>query len=420
MKNLIDFSAARPKGKDIKALGIDGVLRYLCTSDWKRLTADEVKDYHANGLGIGVVFEDAANNPLGGKKQGVADATKALSQANALGFPASVPIYFAVDFDTTPAQQATIDEYLRGAASVIGADRVGVYGSFYVVERCAANKTAKWFWQTLAWSGKQVSKYNHILQNLKPPKIKDTDENEAVDNWGGWYGSVAPAPTPAPSGPLYFRYGHAKELLVKVGDTVKKGQKIGTIGKGGPNNFSAHVHFDIPKNKLNPWTAFVINKSKEFVAENYQDPEPYKYIVLPNFSHEGLDFLEFYQYSTGPAYHPGDDLNSGSGDSDFGHPFFSACDGVVVYAYNEEGSNNGWGRLLVIEERNSSNPNPPMEGKSKVEPELRDALKYAHDIEIGEYIDPQDQRLMAEHLRLLKDSEMAARKKVDAVRDIVA
>ena len=419
MKSLIDFSAARPKGSDIKALGYDGVLRYLCTSDWKRLTAAEVKDYHANGLGIGVVFEDAAANALGGKKAGVSDATKALSQANALGFPVSIPIYFAVDFDSKPEQQATIDEYLRGAASVIGAERVGVYGSFYVVERCAANKTARWFWQTLAWSGKQVSKHNHILQNLKTPKIKDTDENESVDNWGGWYGN-SPAPAPTPTGQRYFRYGHANELFVKVGDKVKAGQKIGTIGKGGPNNFSAHVHFDIILEKLANWTSFVIGKSKQWVAAHHADPEPYKKIVLPNFSHEGLDYLEFWQYPGGPAYHPGDDLNSGGGDTDFGDPFYSATDGVVVYAYNGPDSNNGWGKLLVIEESNSSNPNPPMDGKSKVEPELRDALKYAHDIEIGEFIDPQDQRVMAEHLRLLKDSEMAARKKVDQVRGIVA
>ena len=225
---------------------------------------------------------------------------------------------------------------------------------------------------------------------------------------------------PEPAKTRYFRYGHAADLFVKVGDIVKKGQKIGTIGKGGPNNFSAHVHFDIPKNKLANWTSFVINKSKEFVAENYADPEPFKKIVLPNFSHEGLDYLEFWKYPGGPAYHPGDDLNSGSGDSDFGHPFFSACDGIVVYAYAGTDSNNGWGKLLVVEENNQPNPNPPMEGKSKVEPELRDALKYAHDLEIGEYIDPKDQLLMAEHLRLLKDSEMATRKKIDAVRGIVA
>lgn len=256
MKTLIDFSAVRPKGIDIKALGYDGVLRYLSTSDWKRLTIAEVKDYHANGLGVGVVFEDAANNPLGGKNSGEADAAKALAQAKALGIPDSIPIYFAVDFDTTPEQQVVIDEYLRGCASIIGADRVGVYGSFYVIERCFKNGTAKWFWQTLAWSGKQVSTHNHILQNLKSPKINGTDDNEAVDNWGGWY---AEAPTPA----------------------------------------------------------------------------------------------------------------------------------------------------------------PVQEAKSKVETELRDALKYAHGIEIGEFIDPQDQRLMAEHLRLLKDSELSARKMVDRVREAV-
>jgi len=149
---------------------------------------------------------------------------------------------------------------------------------------------------------------------------------------------------------MYHRYGHAKDLLVKVGDKVSQGQKIGTIGKGGVNNFSAHLHYDIPKNKLSVWTAFVIGKSKEWVKENYLDPEPYKYIVMPDYTHEGYGYLDDAQYPGGKAYHPGDDLNSGAGDSDLGRPFYSATDGVVVYAYNENGSNNGWGKLLVIEE----------------------------------------------------------------------
>src|SRR5690606_38634875 len=101
---------------------------------------------------------------------------------------------------------------------------------------------------------------------------------------------------PVPGGARYFRYGHANELFVKVGDRVKKGQKIGTIGKGGPNNFSAHVHFDIPKEKLANWTSYVIGKSKEFVAANHIDPTPWIKTVLPTFTHYGLRFLELWQY----------------------------------------------------------------------------------------------------------------------------
>lgn len=192
MQTGVDFSFAAISGAQVKAAGYSFVMRYLASNAGKRITAAQVADYRNNGLGIGLVFEDyanpAQNNPSQPAKVcGVIDAGIALSQANALGFPSDRPIYFAVDYDAPESAQPWIDDYLRGVASVIGANRVGVYGGFYIVKRCMENGTAKWGWQTVAWSGGQLYSGAHLYQNGNSALNGGADVNEAKKtDFGQW------------------------------------------------------------------------------------------------------------------------------------------------------------------------------------------------------------------------------------------
>jgi hypothetical protein len=154
----------------------------------------------------------------------------------------------------------------------------------------------------------------------------------------------------------YHRYGHAKEHFVKLGEKVKKGQKILSIGTGN-GQWSAHCHKDSPTQKLSSWEAYVFGMTKEQVAKLYAPitKEEIK-IMMPDYDHMGFGYLEHANYGTEQkpkwCYHPGVDLNGkGAGNADIGVSIYSPCDGVVVHDDDDgKASNGGWGKLLVIQE----------------------------------------------------------------------
>ncbi|MFH1086584.1 MAG: M23 family metallopeptidase, partial [Chloroflexota bacterium] len=62
---------------------------------------------------------------------------------------------------------------------------------------------------------------------------------------GSW-GSIVLIEHLLPDGrQVWSQYAHLKERLVTKGDVVRRGQQIGTIGKGGADQYSAHLHFEI-------------------------------------------------------------------------------------------------------------------------------------------------------------------------------
>jgi hypothetical protein len=220
----LDYSWGRPDLDEVKRLGYTFVARYAATTT-KGITKTEADDIHAHGLGIVLVYESYAGRAKEGRIAGYADGRTALANAHAIGFPDSRPIYFAVDFPAIPADQFAIDGYLNGAAAIIGASRVGVYGSYFVVNRCYRDRSASWFWQTCAWSTGLVSNHAHFLQYLNGQTVGgarvDLNESKQPD-FGAWVlDSKRFANSPNPAKPA-FHMMTGVELLAMVKNALKK------------------------------------------------------------------------------------------------------------------------------------------------------------------------------------------------------
>lgn len=244
MKGL-DYSWARPGGKAIAEAGYQFVMRYVpyVGHGGKALTDKELNDLHTHGLGVGLVFESTAERHKEGRTAGIIDAQRSLDSAKGLGFPNDTPIYFAVDFDSSEGDQQAIDEYQRGAISILGIDRVGVYGSYYVVERCKAANTAKWFWQTYAWSGGQRSEHNHLYQFLNGQTLNggEVDFNEAYgDTQGLWWPEATSATHPSSGGGAAIN-ANDKAILDEASRSAEQASQQ-LFGTGDPTQI-AYVSF---------------------------------------------------------------------------------------------------------------------------------------------------------------------------------
>lgn len=190
----VDYAWSHPGGAALKAAGKQFACRYLSPDNSKNLTRAEADDLAAHGVWCVVVYEATAQRALSGQAGGAADAKTAQAQAAACGIPSSRPIYFAVDFDATAAQQAAINSYLDGAASVLGRSRVGIYGGYYPVKRALDAGKATWAWQTIAWSGGQWD-FRAVIRQGAQKTINgvscDLDTAIAAD-----YGQWMPGKTP--------------------------------------------------------------------------------------------------------------------------------------------------------------------------------------------------------------------------------
>jgi len=198
MSEVVDYAFTTVNERALAAAGKVAAGRYVGPgSAAKHLTRDEVARLHAAGLSIWLNVEGAAGDAAAGWSLGISHAGQAENARIALGAPA-VPLYFAVDFDVSPGQWPSVRQYLRGAATVVGFRRVGVYGGVNAVTWADRDACAAWFFQTYAWSGGRWFPGNHLEQYHNGVALAGgtVDLGRAKQaNYGQW----APAGTPTPA-----------------------------------------------------------------------------------------------------------------------------------------------------------------------------------------------------------------------------
>lgn len=197
MPQVLDYSSGFPNANMIAQAGYVGAVRYIgVPGNPKCTTPFEVEDFRAHGLGMALVYERNEGDWRGGYVGGQAAAVAARAHANEVGFPMDQPIYFAVDQDiVTSADFHAVFDYIRGACSVLGPERTGVYGEFGVCVQVATLGYARFYWQTRAWSGTPPQRYaGNLYQTGRQVVVAGVvcDVNDVLTaDWG-----QHPAPSP--------------------------------------------------------------------------------------------------------------------------------------------------------------------------------------------------------------------------------
>jgi hypothetical protein len=161
----VDYAFSTPSPGALFQAGKRFAMRYVGPgSDPKHLTVAEATALNRAGLWCVTLVEGAVGDPKFGFNMGVTHAKSALTMCRARGYPTSVPMYFAVDYDVSSTSWPSAREYLRGAGTVIGPQRVGVYGEYDAMVWAKRDGVASWFFQTYAWSAGRWYGGNHVEQ----------------------------------------------------------------------------------------------------------------------------------------------------------------------------------------------------------------------------------------------------------------
>lgn len=127
-----------------------------------RTTSDKIKLPQQHIIRKLISIFQKSNNGIQflSKEQGISHAKEAEGFAKTVGQPEGTAIYFAVDFDAQSSHMSKILEFVEGIKSALKDYKVGVYGSYNVMQVVKGN--VDYYWQTYAWSRGHVADFIHM------------------------------------------------------------------------------------------------------------------------------------------------------------------------------------------------------------------------------------------------------------------
>jgi hypothetical protein len=176
---LLDYAAGVIPASQIRAAGAVGSIRYVSDrrpgGNWmlgKPMQITEARDLNQNGLKIVSCYQygkQSSADWLGGQSAGVTHAKRGWQLHTAAGGPAGAPIYASIDDDPSYEQyKQQVAPYLRGWESVLGHQRVGVYGNSKTIDWALHDGLGSYFWQH-NWGS--PGGYTHPAANLHQVEI---------------------------------------------------------------------------------------------------------------------------------------------------------------------------------------------------------------------------------------------------------
>lgn len=189
--------------------GYKGTLRYVTSPAFmqppnpgnrKHIAKAEYDDLVAHGIDVWLVYQGSTTDADGGYDMGRRNAQRVVEACTNTKHPSGRqgpvgydgPVFFTNDRTTLPSPKAWQD-YLDGAASVLGLQRVGAYGFGNAMD--AALGHATWFWQ--AGRRSDVRRHVHFWQdnNFQPTVagilcdrnlvLKDLSAKQGVEDMTG-------------------------------------------------------------------------------------------------------------------------------------------------------------------------------------------------------------------------------------------